>query len=69
MPKLFFPPFHCLFIFPKTYFPCNCFDFVNENGGCWKKGHKAADLGILEWTLLNENEGDRRLEQNKNNNA
>jgi hypothetical protein len=49
LPKLFFPPFHCLFTFPKTYFPCYCFDFVNENGGCWKQGHKAANLGILAW--------------------
>jgi hypothetical protein len=65
LPKLFFPPFHCLFTSPKTYFPCYCFDFVIENGGCCKKGHKAADLGILAWRFSNENEGLRRLEQNK----
>jgi hypothetical protein len=52
-----------LFTFPKNY----CFDFLNENGGCWKKGHKAADLGILAWRFSNENEGDRRPEQNKTN--
>ena len=57
-PKLFFPPFH-------FHFPCYCFDFVIENGGCWKEGHKAADLGILAWRFSNENAGDRRLEQNK----
>jgi hypothetical protein len=57
-PKLFFPPFH-------FHFPCYCFDFVIENGGCWKEGHKAADLGILAWRFTNENEGDGRLEQNK----
>jgi hypothetical protein len=51
-PKLFFPPFH-------FHFPCYCFDFVIENGGCWKEGHKAADLGILAWRFSNENAGDR----------
>ena len=56
--KTFFPPFH-------FHFPCYCFDFVIENGGCWKEGHKAADLGILAWRFSNENEGLRRLEQNK----
>jgi hypothetical protein len=56
--KTFFPPFH-------FHFPCYCFDFVIENGGCWKEGHKAADLGILAWRFSNENAGDRRLEQNK----
>jgi hypothetical protein len=56
--KLFFPPFH-------FHFPCYCFGFVIENGGCWKEGHKAADLGILAWRFSNENEGDRHLEQNK----
>jgi hypothetical protein len=30
-----------------------------------KEGHKAADLGILVRRFSNENEGDRRLEQNK----
>ncbi len=40
-------------------------NFVIENGGCWKEGHKAADLGILAWRFSNENGGDRRLGQNK----
>jgi hypothetical protein len=57
-PKFFFPPFY-------FHFPCYCFDFVIENGGCLKEGHKAADLGILVRRFSNENEGDRRLEQNK----
>jgi hypothetical protein len=56
--KIFFPPFY-------FHFPCYCFDFVIENGGCLKEGHKAADLGILVRRFSNENEGDRRLEQNK----
>ena len=56
--KFFFPPFY-------FHFPCYCFDFVIENGGCLKEGHKAADLGILVKRFSNENEGDRRLEQNK----
>ncbi len=33
-PKLYLPPFHCMFMFSRTYFPCYCFDFVVENGGC-----------------------------------
>jgi hypothetical protein len=71
-PKNYVPPSHCLFTFPKNYvppfhfhFPCYCFDFVIENGGWWKEGHKAADLGILAWRFSNENAGDRHLEQNK----
>ena len=72
LPKHYGPPIQCLFTKPKLFFPpfhfhflCYCFGFVIENGGCWKEGHKAADLGILAWRFLNENKGDRRLEQNK----
>ena len=71
-PKHYGPPIQCLFTKPKLFlppfhfhFPCYCFDFVIENGGCWKEGHKAADLGILAWRSSNENAGDRHLEQNK----
>ena len=43
--QLYLPALQLLFTSPKTFFTCYCFDLVIENGGCWKKWHKAAASG------------------------
>ena len=43
--QLYLPALQLLFTSPKTFFICYCFDLVIENGGCWKKWHKAAASG------------------------